>query len=207
MSIKHLFQNTKVIPVVVINNVDHAIPLANALLGAGVSVVEITLRTHAALDAISRISRECPAIAVGAGSVTRPEQVADIIDSGAAFAVSPGFSESLLSVIETEQLPYIPGSATASETLHLRDRGYTVQKFFPAEQVGGTSYLQSLAGPIDDVKFVPTGGINVGNADKYLALSNVLCLGGSWVAPASLLDGGEFEAIANLAREAAGIMA
>lgn len=200
MSIEQLLQNTVVIPVVVIDDPDDAVPLATTFLEAGINLIEITLRTQAALEAMTRITTKCSDIAVGAGSVVRSDQVTDIINAGASFAVSPGFSESLLSTIERAQLPYIPGAATASETLHLLDRGYVVQKFFPAEQAGGTSYLKSIAGPISDVKFIPTGGINVGNAANYLALSNVLCVGGSWVAPNALLNSRNFKGIGRIAR-------
>ena len=199
--------NTVVIPVVVIDDVQKAAPLAQTLLQAGLGIIEVTLRTSVALAAIEKIRSACPDILVGAGSVIRVDQVKEIQNAGASFAVSPGSSHALLHAVEEAKLPYIPGSVTASEVLNLLEFGYTVQKFFPAEQAGGAAYLKSISGPIADVKFVPTGGVNLGNAEDYLKLSNVQCLGGSWIAPARLLQKGNFEAIGRLAADASRLRA
>ena len=203
MNAAELLAGQRVVPVVVIDEIDDAVPLASALLGAGLAAIEVTLRTEAALGAIERIAAEVTGMLVGAGSVRRAAQVAQVRSAGAAFAVSPGSSDALLEAVADAELPFIPGAVTASETLKLLDLGYTLQKFFPAELSGGARYLKALGAPIPEASFMPTGGIGVGNAGDYLALPNVACIGGSWIAPPELLRTRDFEAIARLAAAAA----
>jgi 2-dehydro-3-deoxyphosphogluconate aldolase/(4S)-4-hydroxy-2-oxoglutarate aldolase len=167
--------------------------------------VSRTLRTDAGLAAIERIASEVPGMLVGAGSIRRADQVTEVQSAGAAFAVSPGSSDALINAVADARLPFVPGAATASEMLRLLDCGYTLQKFFPAEPAGGTRFLKAVGAPIPEVRFMPTGGISPANAREYLALDNVACLGGSWIVPASLLRQGDFEAIAGLATDAAGL--
>jgi 2-dehydro-3-deoxyphosphogluconate aldolase/(4S)-4-hydroxy-2-oxoglutarate aldolase len=200
-----LLAGAYVVPVVVIDNAKDAVPLAKTLLDSGLEAIEVTLRTDAGLAAIERIASEVPGMLVGAGSIRRADQVTEVQSAGAAFAVSPGSSDALINAVADARLPFVPGAATASEMLRLLDCGYTLQKFFPAEPEGGTRFLKAVGAPIPDVRFMPTGGISPANAREYLALDNVACLGGSWIVPASLLRQGDFEAIAGLATDAAGL--
>lgn len=176
-----------VIPVLQIARLEDAFPLANALLAGGLCVLEVTLRTECALDAISKMSRVEGAV-VGVGTLRCPEDVRAAKQAGAAFGVSPGATDKLLTACEEESFPLLPGAATASEAMVLLERGYTVQKFFPAEAAGGRSMLKSLGGPLPGVTFCPTGGIAPETAQSYLKLSNVICVGGSWIAPEDLLS-------------------
>jgi 2-dehydro-3-deoxyphosphogluconate aldolase/(4S)-4-hydroxy-2-oxoglutarate aldolase len=200
-----LLAGAYVVPVVVIDNAKDAVPLAKTLLDSGLEAIEVTLRTDAGLAAIERIASEVPGMLVGAGSIRRADQVTEVQSAGAAFAVSPGSSDALINAVADARLPFVPGAATASEMLRLLDCGYTLQKFFPAEPAGGTRFLKAVGAPIPEVRFMPTGGISPANAREYLALDNVACLGGSWIVPASLLRQGDFEAIAGLATDAAGL--
>jgi 2-dehydro-3-deoxyphosphogluconate aldolase/(4S)-4-hydroxy-2-oxoglutarate aldolase len=200
-----LLAGAYVVPVVVIDNAKDAVPLAKTLLDSGLEAIEVTLRTDAGLAAIERIASEVPGMLVGAGSIRRADQVTEAQSAGAAFAVSPGSSDALINAVADARLPFVPGAATASEMLRLLDCGYTLQKFFPAEPAGGTRFLKAVGAPIPEVRFMPTGGISPANAREYLALDNVACLGGSWIVPASLLRQGDFEAIAGLATDAAGL--
>jgi 2-dehydro-3-deoxyphosphogluconate aldolase/(4S)-4-hydroxy-2-oxoglutarate aldolase len=193
----------RVVPVVVIDDADDAVPLAKALTTAGLNAIEVTLRTAAGLAAIERIASEVPGMLVGAGSVRRAAQIAEVKSAGAAFAVSPGSSDALLEAAADAELPFVPGAVTASEVLKLLDLGYTLQKFFPAELSGGAAFLRAIGSPIPEVSFMPTGGISTDNASDYLSLANVACIGGSWIAPSDLLRGKDFDAIARLAGEAA----
>lgn len=190
-----------VMPVIVINESTHAVPLANALLTGGLPALEVTLRTPAALDAIQAMSQIKGAI-VGAGTLITPEDVRAAKQAGAVFGVSPGATDALLSACETEGLPLLPGAATASEAMRLLERGYDMQKFFPAEASGGVQALKSIAGPLPRISFCPTGGINTDNARTYLAQDNVLCVGGSWITPADLLERGKWSDIQALAHAA-----
>ncbi|MGI9219950.1 MAG: bifunctional 4-hydroxy-2-oxoglutarate aldolase/2-dehydro-3-deoxy-phosphogluconate aldolase [Woeseiaceae bacterium] len=199
---RDLLAGARIIPVVVIDDHSHAAPLAESLLKGGIKTIEVTLRTDAALQSIREIAVAVPDIIVGAGSVISPSQVGEVVDAGAKYAVSPGSTSELLSAAEDAGLPFIPGAVTPSESLALLQRGYTVQKFFPAEASGGIDYLRSIAGPVPGVKFVPTGGITPETAASYLALGNVFALGGSWISPAKLLQDGDFDAIEQRAREA-----
>ena len=191
-----------VIPVLVVEDVTTAQSLAGALVAGGLPALEVTLRTPAALDAIAAMA-EVPGGVVGAGTLLTPEDVQRACDAGASFGVSPGVTARLVDACEEAGLPLLPGAATASEVMTLLERGYTVQKFFPAGAIGGAAALKALGGPLPQVRFCPTGGISARNAAEYLALSNVLCCGGSWVAPSDRVAAGEWTAVEQLAREAA----
>lgn len=205
MNAAELLRGHRVVPVVVIDDAQKAVTLAKTLLDAGLHAIEVTLRTPAALDAIRRIAREVPELVVGAGSVRHAAQVAEIVGAGARFGVCPGSSPELLDAVDNAALPFIPGAITPSETLALLERGYSLQKFFPAELSGGAQYLKGIAAPVPEAHFMPTGGVTVTNAPQYLALDNVSCIGGTWIAPAHALAASDFAAIAELAREAAAL--
>lgn len=190
-----------IIPVLVVHDVAHARPLAEALVRGGLPVLEVTLRTSAALDVISEMAK-VEGGHVGAGTLVTPQDVTDAQNAGATFGVSPGATDALLDATEAAGLPMLPGAATASEAMRLLARGYDMLKFFPAEALGGVPALKGIGGPLPQITFCPTGGINPGNAGKYLALSNVLCAGGSWVAPDDLIAAGAWDQIEELARTA-----
>ena len=191
-----------VIPVLVIDEAEHARPLAETLVAGSLPVLEVTLRTPAALAAIERMAR-VPGAVVGAGTLLTPDDVGAAKAAGARFGVSPGATEALLAACEAEGLPLLPGAATASEAMALLARGYDMLKFFPAEPAGGVAALRALGGPLPALSFCPTGGIGPDNAGAYLALGNVACVGGSWVAPAGAAAAGRWAEIETLAREAA----
>lgn len=193
-----------VIPVLVIHNAAHARPLAKALIAGGLPALEVTLRTPAALDAI-RAMADLPGGHVGAGTLITPDDVRAAKAAGAQFGVSPGATAPLLESCEAEGLPLLPGAATATEAMALLARGYGMQKFFPAEAAGGALALAAIGGPLPQITFCPTGGISVSNAATYLSLPNVLCVGGSWIAPRELVEAEDWEAITQLARVAAKI--
>ncbi|MFF5429827.1 bifunctional 4-hydroxy-2-oxoglutarate aldolase/2-dehydro-3-deoxy-phosphogluconate aldolase [Streptomyces griseofuscus] len=194
-----------VVPVVVIAEVPDAVPVARALVGGGLRGVEVTLRTPAALEAIRAIAEEVPEAVVGAGTVITPGQVAAAVAAGARFLVSPGWTEGLLAAMRGCGVPFLPGVSTASEVVALLEHGVREMKFFPAQAAGGTAYLRSLAGPLPQARFCPTGGIGPGNAAEYLALPNVGCVGGSWMVPADAVAAGDWARIEALARAAAGL--
>ncbi|WP_275291454.1 bifunctional 4-hydroxy-2-oxoglutarate aldolase/2-dehydro-3-deoxy-phosphogluconate aldolase [Amycolatopsis sp. La24] len=194
-----------VMPVVVIDDVDDAVPTARALLAGGIGVIELTLRTPVALTAIERVAAEVPDIVVGAGTVTSPEQAKQAADAGAKFLVTPGCTDSVLDAAFATGLPFLPGAATVSEAMRLAERGLSALKFFPAEASGGAALLKSIAGPLPELQFCPTGGISVSSAPSYLALPNVGCIGGSWLTPAKLLAAKDFAAVEKLAAEAAAL--
>lgn len=196
---------TPVLPVVAIDDAASAAPLARALLAGGVRSIEITLRTPAALDAIRAIGEAVPEMVVGAGTVLDEETLAAAIDAGARYALSPGATPRLLKAARQAPIPLIPGIATASELMRGLDLGYRCFKFFPAEQLGGIAALIAFAGPLPQARFCPTGGIGANTASAYLALDNVLCVGGSWVAPGALIKAGDWVAIEALARKAASL--
>lgn len=193
-----------VIPVLVIDDLAHAVPLARALIAGGLPVLEVTLRTPQALDAI-RAMAEVPGGVVGAGTLLTPADVRAAKTAGAQFGVSPGATERLIAACEDEGLPLLPGAATATEVMALLERGFTVQKFFPAEASGGAPALKAIGAPIPQVSFCPTGGVSLANAADYLSLPNVLCAGGSWVAPKAALLAGDWDKVEALAREAAAL--
>jgi 2-dehydro-3-deoxyphosphogluconate aldolase/(4S)-4-hydroxy-2-oxoglutarate aldolase len=191
-----------VVPVLVIHKLEHALPLAHALLAGGIRVLEITLRTPVAVEAIRAISREVPGAIVGAGTVTSGEDLAAVAAAGAVFAISPGLTVELLDAANRGPIPLIPGIATISELMAGMARGYDHFKFFPAEAAGGVRMAQAIAGPFPRITFCPTGGITAANYREYLALDNVACVGGSWVAPQGAMDQGDWTRITALAREA-----
>ncbi|GAB2198832.1 bifunctional 4-hydroxy-2-oxoglutarate aldolase/2-dehydro-3-deoxy-phosphogluconate aldolase [Sessilibacter sp. MAH4] len=201
-SLEEIMSASPVIPVIVIDEISQALPLAEALVAGGLKVLEITLRSDCAMAAIELIAEKVPGAYVGAGTVTTPEQVTDVVKAGACFMVSPGSTEKLLDAAEASPIEILPGVATASEAMRLRERGITRMKFFPAEAAGGVAMLKSLAGPLPDLRFCPTGGITPELAPKYLALANVACVGGSWMVPKDLVAAGDWQAITELAKEA-----
>lgn len=194
-----------VIPVIVLDNADDAVPLARALAAGGLPAVEITLRTDAALESIRRVAAEVPEAIVGAGTILNTHQYNQAVIAGAKFIVSPGLTGELVKAADGHAVPLLPGSVTSSEIMTALEWGYTHLKFFPAEQAGGASYLKSLSSPFGGVKFCPTGGVSVSNAKDYLSLPNVLCVGGSWVAPKEMMAKGDWAGITALAQAAAGI--
>jgi 2-dehydro-3-deoxyphosphogluconate aldolase/(4S)-4-hydroxy-2-oxoglutarate aldolase len=193
-----------VVPVLVIDDLSHAAPLAQALVAGGLPALEVTLRTPVALDAI-RAMAEVPGGVVGAGTLLTPADVRAAKKAGATFGVSPGSTPAIIAACEDEGLPLLPGAVTATEIMHLLEQGYTVQKFFPAEQAGGAAFLKSIASPIPQVRFCPTGGIGLATAPQYLGLANILCVGGSWVAPKDAMAAGDWARITALAAEAAAL--
>jgi 2-dehydro-3-deoxyphosphogluconate aldolase/(4S)-4-hydroxy-2-oxoglutarate aldolase len=189
-----------VIPVGVVEDVEDAVPLAEALVRGGLPAIEVTLRTDAALGAIERIAAEVEGAVVGAGTVTTTAQIADALSAGARFLVSPGATPTLLDGLQASGVPFLPGTATASDVVALLERGITHAKLFPAEVVGGVKALKAFAGPFPGVRFCPTGGINAANAPAYLEQPNVVCVGGSWMVS------GDSERVLALAHEAAGLL-
>jgi 2-dehydro-3-deoxyphosphogluconate aldolase/(4S)-4-hydroxy-2-oxoglutarate aldolase len=197
-----LMRRGPVIPVVVIDRADDAVPLARALLAGGVDTMEITLRTAEALDAIRSVAEQVPDMAVGAGTVVRPEQAGEAVSAGAAFLVSPGCTPRLLEALLDQAVPILPGAATASEAIALMEHGVTELKFFPAAAAGGPKAVGALAGPLPEITFCPTGGIDRATSADYLALPNVACVGGSWLTPCDLVNTQDWEAITSLAADA-----
>ena len=193
----------RVVPVVVIDALDTAVPLAETLVDSGISVIEVTLRTDAALAAIDAIAKAVPGMVTGAGSVRTPEQMQAVVDAGAQFTVCPGATDRLVEAAEKSGVPFFPGGATPSEMLRLYELGFTTQKFFPAEVAGGIPMLKAVSGPLPEVRFMPTGGISAERAVDYLSLPNVACVGGSWITPKKMLASGDFDGIGKLAAAAA----
>lgn len=203
MDASNLLDGSKIVPVVVLASADVAVPLAEALLEAGLGVIEVTLRTDDALHGIERIAKSVPDMVVGAGSLRRPEQFSEIASAGAKFAVSPGSSQQLLGAAAKYEMPFIPGAVTPSEMIRLFEQGYQLQKFFPAELAGGRPFLKAVGAPLPEVRFVPTGGVTPDNAMDYLSMNNVACIGGSWITPAELQARGDFDAIRKIGLDAA----
>jgi len=202
-----LLAKSPVVPVLTIDDAKKAVPLAQALVAGGLPAIEVTLRTGAAIEAIRLIAQNVPGAIVGVGTVTKPSDVEAAIKAGARYLVSPGTPAELARALAAARVPSIPGCATASEAMALADLGFQVLKFFPAEAGGGIGWLKSIGGPLPDLRFCPTGGIDMKNAAAYLALPNVVAVGGSWVAPAAAVSAGDFGRIATLAREAASLRA
>lgn len=198
-----VLRRAPVIPVLTVEGPDDAVPLAHALVAGGLPVLEVTLRTEGALRAIESMAREVPGAVLGAGTVLTASQAAEAKDAGATFLVSPGSTPSLSRAAADVGVPFLPGVATASEAMLMAEHGHRILKFFPAEPAGGTAYLKSLAAPLPDLLFCPTGGIDAAKARLYLALKNVVCVGGSWVTPADAVKARDFETVTRLAREAA----
>ena len=205
MNLAQIVALAPVMPVIVLDDWKAAVPLARTLVRAGLPAVEITLRTPAALQAIRAIAEEVEGAVVGAGTVVSREQLDDAAEAGARFAVSPGMSPGLLAAAGEAALPLLPGAATASEAMALFERGYALQKFFPAAAAGGVAYLKALSAPLPNIRFCPTGGVDASSAQAYLALPNVVCVGGSWVTPAEAIAAGDWERIDALARAAAAL--
>ncbi len=197
-----VMQDAPVIPVIVLNDVAHAVPMARALLAGGIRMLEITLRTPQALACMEAIANEVEGAVVGAGTVRSPQDAAAAVKAGARFAVSPGYTPAVGQACKDLGLPLLPGVATGSEIMMAQEDGYTELKFFPAMQAGGPAMLKAWSGPFFDVKFCPTGGVTPQNASDLLALPNVACVGGSWLVPADALAQGDWARIEALAREA-----
>jgi 2-dehydro-3-deoxyphosphogluconate aldolase / (4S)-4-hydroxy-2-oxoglutarate aldolase len=199
---KDLFNMGPIVPVLVINNVEEALPIAEALLTAGINVLEVTLRTSAALDVISTIAKELPEAIVGSGTVTNRQQLQQSYDAGAKFAISPGLTKDLLQAGNEGNIALIPGISSISELMDGADYGYDHLKFFPAEASGGVNAIKSIGGPFPDIRFCPTGGINLNNVRDYLALPNVACCGGSWLVSNSIVENKNWTEITKLANQA-----
>lgn len=204
MDIAHIASLAPVIPVIIIDRLEDAQPLAEALVAGGLPVLEVTLRSPAALDAI-RIMAKVPGAVVGAGTVINPEQVAQVADAGAKFIVSPGTYPGLVDAVLDSGIPYLPGVATPAEMMYLLSRGIRHQKLFPATVVGGMDMLKAVSSPLSQIKFCPTGGVTAATAPDFLALPNVMCVGGSWVTPGNMVKAGDWAGITALAREAASL--
>lgn len=198
-----VMQDAPVIPVIVLNDVKHAVPMAKALVAGGIRMLEITLRTSVALECMRAIANEVPDAVVGAGTVRSAADAKAAADAGARFAVSPGYTSAVGKACRDLGLSLLPGVATGSEIMMAQEDGYNELKFFPAMQAGGPNLLKAWGGPFTDVKFCPTGGVSPENAPQLLALSNVVCVGGSWLTPADLMAKGDWAQITELAKQAA----
>ncbi len=205
MNARELLRISPVMPVLVIDDLAHAAPLARALVDGGIRVLEVTLRTAVALDAIHAIATQVPDAIVGAGTILNLKDLAAAREAGAGFGISPGATPELLREGMIKGWPYLPGAMTPGEVMAARDAGYDTLKFFPAEAAGGCAMLKAIHGPFPEIRFCPTGGITPALAKNYLALPNVGCVGGSWLAPPALLNAGDWNAIRALAKEAAAL--
>ncbi len=194
-----------VMPVVVIERVEDAVPVARALVAGGLPAIELTLRTPVALEAMRAIADEVPEILLGAGTIVTPGQAEAAVAAGARFLVSPGATPTLMKAMLATGVPFLPGTASVSEALAVLEAGVTEMKFFPAEAAGGAPYLKSIASPVPAARFCPTGGITLESAPTYLALPNVGCVGGSWLTPAGAIASGDWGAITDLAAAAAAL--
>ncbi|MBP0439287.1 2-dehydro-3-deoxy-phosphogluconate aldolase [Tianweitania sediminis] len=201
--LRQILEAQPVIPVLRIERAEYAVPLARALARGGLPAVEITLRTPQALDAIRHVAADVPEAVVGAGTILNPKHFEQAVEAGATFIVSPGQTPTLFDLATQSPVPLLPGATTASEVMSAAERGYDILKFFPAEQAGGAAFLKALASPFAGIRFCPTGGISAANASTYLGLPNVVCVGGSWVAPDALVEAGAWDQITALAAEAA----
>jgi 2-dehydro-3-deoxyphosphogluconate aldolase / (4S)-4-hydroxy-2-oxoglutarate aldolase len=200
-----VMQDAPVIPVIVLHDVAHAVPMARALVAGGIRMLEVTLRTPQALACMEAIARDVPEAVLGAGTLRSAADARAAADAGARFAVSPGYTPALGQACRDLQLPLLPGVATGSEVMMCQEDGLTELKFFPAMQAGGAAMLKAWSGPFTDIRFCPTGGVTAANAADLLALSNVVCVGGSWLVPADALAQGDWARITQLAREAAAL--
>jgi len=198
---------SRVVPVIVLQDPAHAVPLAHALLEGGIDVMEITLRSDTALKSIEAVAKAVPDMHTGAGTVTRVSEVQQVIDAGASFALSPGATDALIEAVKCARLPFMPGVMTPGEVMHRREQGFTLMKLFPAQQAGGIAMLKALGAPIPDVHFCPTGGVSPDNLSDFLRLPNVAMVGGSWLTPADALAAGDWNRITRLAREATALAA
>lgn len=205
MAVLNIFRAGSVLPVIVIDDAAQAVPLARALLDGGVRMLEITLRTPAAPAAIRAILRDVPEALIGAGTILNADDLKLAREVGAHFGASPGATPKLLEAARASGLPFLPGVMTPSETMLAQAAGYTVLKFFPAAQAGGVPALKALSGPFPQLRFCPTGGINLAAAPEYLALPNVVCVGGSWLTPPALVQARDWAGITRLAKQAAAV--
>ncbi|WP_064712216.1 2-dehydro-3-deoxy-phosphogluconate aldolase [Rhizobium bangladeshense] len=196
-----------VVPVLIVDDAKSAVQLARALVAGGLKAIEITMRTPAALEAVRAVAAEVEGAEVGAGTILNAAHWQAAVEAGSKFIVSPGTTQELLDAAADSDVPLLPGAATASEVMALREEGYQVLKFFPAEQAGGAAYLKALSSPLAGTLFCPTGSISLKNAPDYLTLPNVVCVGGSWVAPKELVAAGDWVGITKLAAEAAALKA
>ena len=207
LSLLEIMRTSAVIPVIAIDDLAHAVPLARALVAGGIRVLEVTLRTAHGLPAIRAIAEQVPGAIVGVGTLTQPEEFAAARDAGAVFGVSPGLTSALIAAAKSSGLPLLPGVMTPSEVMSAREHGFQQLKLFPAVPAGGVGMLKALAGPLGDVMFCPTGGISIETAPQFLALSNVACVGGSWLTPKDVLLAGDWEKITALALAATALRA
>ncbi len=206
LSIDQILKVAPVVPVMVVERIEDAVPLAKALYAGGLKVLEITLRTPCALDAITAMVEALPDDAViGAGTIITPKDLEAAIKAGSTFLVSPGTTPALIEAAKGNPIPLLAGVATPTEAMNLYVQGFTHQKFFPAEAAGGVPMLKSIGGPLPQITFCPTGGIDLAKAPSYLALPNVACVGGTWMAPKELMKAGRWDEIERLAREAASL--
>ena len=205
MTVLELMRIGPVIPVIVIDELAHAVPLARALVAGGVRVLEVTLRTPAGLAAIEAITRDVPDAIVGVGTVTQPREFAEALQAGARFAVTPGLTPALIDAAHECSLPLLPGTMTPSDVIAAKAAGYSQLKLFPAQQAGGVAMLKALGGPFPDVTFCPTGGVTASSAPEFLALPNVACVGGSWLTPKDAIVANDWNRITAHAREAAAL--
>ena len=205
MNVLEVMRIGPVIPVIVIEDLAQAVPLAKALVAGGVRVLEVTLRTAPALEAIRLIAREVPDAIVGVGTLTRPQDFKDAMEAGAQFGVSPGLTPAMIQAAHETRLPLLPGVFTPSDVIAARLAGFSQLKLFPAQQAGGIGMLKALGGPFPDVMFCPTGGVSAENAPDFLALPNVACVGGSWLAPKAAVNAGDWGKITALAKEASAL--
>jgi len=207
MNALELLQHSPVMPVIVVKNIDIAVDLARALVAGGIRSLEVTLRSNVALEAIRVMSEAVPEALVGVGTVRSPRQLEAALNAGAKFGVSPGLTPELAQAAVASGVPFLPGVATASESMYAADQGFSEQKLFPAEAVGGMALLKALHGPLPDISFCPTGGVNASNAASYIALPNVKCVGGSWLTPDDAVAGRQWDVITGLAKEACALLA
>jgi 2-dehydro-3-deoxyphosphogluconate aldolase/(4S)-4-hydroxy-2-oxoglutarate aldolase len=205
LSVLEIMRTSAVIPVIAIDDIAHAVPLARALVAGGIRVLEVTLRTAHGLPAIRAIAEQVPDAIVGVGTLTQPEEFAAARDAGAVFGVSPGLTAALIAAAKTSGLPLLPGVMTPSEVMAAREAGFRQLKLFPAVPAGGIGMLNALAGPLGDVMFCPTGGVSQDNAAQFLACRNVACVGGSWLTPKDALVAGDWDRITTLARAASAL--
>ena len=205
MNVLSIMRTGPVIPVIVIDRLEDAVPLARALVAGGIRVLEVTLRTPAALKAIEAIANEVEGAITGVGTITQPKDFDAALKAGALFGVSPGLTPELIAAAKDSALPLLPGVMTPSDVIAARAAGFTELKLFPAQQAGGIGMLKALGGPFPDLRFCPTGGISAATAPDFLALSNVACVGGSWLTPAGAVAARDWSRITTLARETAGL--
>jgi 2-dehydro-3-deoxyphosphogluconate aldolase/(4S)-4-hydroxy-2-oxoglutarate aldolase len=201
MNIDEILAQSPIVPVIVIEHIEQAVPLARALVEGGLPVLEVTLRSSIAMQAIREISRSVSGAIVGVGTVTRTEQFRQSLDAGARFAVSPGLTDSLLAASRQVDIPWLPGVFSPSEAMHAHEQGFNALKLFPAKQAGGIGMLKAMNGPLPDLLFCPTGGIDAENFIDFLSLPNVICAGGSWVCPASAIQNHDWDRIRQLAQD------